>query len=462
MRPVALSVIFLAATSVLAQESDLAELRRPLELPTLSASAECPASIGTVGVVPIEAHIFGLPPGVVWFGTGPVYVMGWSNLDEAAVFQHTIRSGSAPGRYGFRFKTPVVSDVLYSGPILLRGRELETGREMTFSGGRNELILSGRDRFQLPAPGNPNDWRIWPPFFEMPEPGCYGVQVDTLIGSEVLIIALPDLLNSEGTSTNAISLLVPDAAAGQEKQVFFLPRDSQLRDDLTIVGLSERRLPAGLSRLTVPDSDTTYYVIDEVAALQRDVYTALSDIYRNDSDISIGTDQLRTDVIHLRIREETRDARYLRVDPALLFQTNEFFRAGGYSRATESIEVLEYQFPIDSCSGLDAAIERIEALLQDSVSSIVPREPMRPGEVRTVSVDGAQYSLNVRLGLGLHGSFGVSQNNGALFDAVRSIRTAVHECSMALEPEVKAHDFSGAIDPEYLQFLQDLNRRLSE
>ena len=458
MRPVALSVIFLAASSVLGQEPDFEELRRPLELPIVSASAECPASIGAVGVVPIEARVFGLPPGLVWFGAGPVYVLGWSNLDEAATFQRTIRSGSAQGAYGFRFKTPVVSDISYAGPILLRGRELETGREMTFDRGRNELILSGRSRLQLPTSGNPNDWRIWPPFFEMPEPGCYGIQIDTLIGSEVLIVSLPYLVNGEEASNNAFSL----AVERQDKQALFLPRDSQLRDELSVAGLRELRLPSGLSRLIVPDSDTTYYVIDEVAASQKDIYSALSDIYQNDSDISIGTDQLRTDVIHLRVREETRDVRYVVVEPALLFQVNDFFTAGGYSRAGESMEVLEYQFPIDSCSELNAAIERMEALLRDSVSSIVPREPMRAGEVGTVSVDGAQYTLNVRLGLGLRGSFGVSQNNGVLFEAVRSIRTAVRECSMPLEPEVRAHDVSHAIDPEYLQFLRDLNRSLSE
>lgn len=202
MRLFTISVLFLAASSVLAQELDLAEIRRPLDLPMISGSARCPASTGIVGVVPSQPHIFGAWPGSVWFGTGPVYFKGWTN-DEAAIFQRTIRSGSAAVPYDFGFKTPVVSDVSYSGPILLRGRELETGRAMTFSGGGNELILSGPWGHLRAATGNPDDWRFWPTSFEMPEPGCYGVQIDTLMHSEVLVVeALPHILASEETSTD--------------------------------------------------------------------------------------------------------------------------------------------------------------------------------------------------------------------------------------------------------------------
>jgi hypothetical protein len=59
---------------------------------------------------------------------------------------------------------------------------------MTFSGGRDELILSGPWGHLRASTGNPDDWRFWPTSFEMPEPGCYGVQIDTLLGSEVLIV----------------------------------------------------------------------------------------------------------------------------------------------------------------------------------------------------------------------------------------------------------------------------------
>ena len=191
------------------------------------------------------------------------------------------------------------------------------------------------------------------------------------------------------------SLLGAGSAGGQESQALFLPRDGQRIDEMTVTGTRERRLPSGLTRLTVPDSATTYYVIDEVNAARGDLFDAFADISRNDSDISIGYDQLRSDFVHLRIRESARDVRHIRMEPALLFQLSEFFRAGGYANGPGSIKFVEYQSPIADCPGLDAAIDRMEALLLDSVSNI--GAPLEPADV--LVVDGIGYRMTRAAGL---------------------------------------------------------------
>lgn len=206
MKPVLPAILMFSAVipyASSAQQVTEGELHRPLGFPTISESAACPASTGTYGIVPSQSHIFGSGPGAVWFGTGPVYFKGWSDR-ETAVFQRTIRSGDVAVPYDFGFKTPVVSDVSYSGPILIRGRELRTGRSMSFSASgqpSTELFLTGQWGHLRTPTGNPNDWRFWPTSFVMPEPGCYGVQIDTLLGTDVLIVeALPHRAAGEDAS----------------------------------------------------------------------------------------------------------------------------------------------------------------------------------------------------------------------------------------------------------------------
>ena len=232
----------------------------------------------------------------------------------------------------------------------------------------------------------------------------------------------------------AIALVGAGPTRGQEKEALFLPQDEQAVDELTVRGTSEMPLPAGLSRLRVPNSDRTYYVVDEMRAWRSHLHEAFADIYRNGSDISIGTDRIRSEFIHLRLRGDMLDVRYFQVEPGLLFQISDFFRAGGFANGSGSVEYLEHMFPISSCSGLGAAIERLEVSLRESVSRI------GPVPLDTVSVDGLSYGLRVRLGR-LMGSFGVDQNNDLMFDVVHSIRMTVRECSMAIEPQFRTRAF---------------------
>lgn len=264
-----------------------------------------------------------------------------------------------------------------------------------------------------------------------------------MFGAEALREQVADLgnsldgLRSRRLTLTAIILFCIGVAEAQETEVLFLPQDSQLVDEITIPGTRETTLSAGLSRLAIPGSETNYYVINEVAALRARLREALSNIWQNDSDISIAYDQYRSDFIHLRLGEGTRDARYFTVEPTLLFQVSEFFREGGFANGSRSVELLEYQVPIRNCSGLGPSIQRVEALLQDAVSRI----DVRPEPLEIVIVDGIGYQLQVRMGHALEGRFNVGENSGPLFDAVRSVRMAVRECSMAVEPELRTHDF---------------------
>lgn len=233
----------------------------------------------------------------------------------------------------------------------------------------------------------------------------------------------------------AASLLGAGTASSQSTQVLILPQDDQVVEDVTVAGTQERDLPSGLSRLTVPNTQTTYYIVDEVDAARGNLFNVFADIWRNDSDISIGYDQYRSEFIHLRIRNEVRDMRYIKVEPALLFQVSAFFRDGGYPNGAGSIEFLEYQRPISNCPELDAAIERMERRLQESVSPIYV-----PLESEEVVVDGINYQLRLRMGRALQGTFEVGENSGPLFDEVHSIMVAVRECSTDLEPEVRTRE----------------------
>jgi hypothetical protein len=230
---------------------------------------------------------------------------------------------------------------------------------------------------------------------------------------------------------------------GQEKEALFLPQDAQLLDERTVRGTTEYPLQPGLSRMTFPDSDITYYVINEVAALQGRLSDQLSDIWRNDSDISIRYDLYRSEFVHLRLRSENPDVRYFRVERALLFQLYEYFDAGGYANGGGSIDFLEYRMPIDACPGLDAAIRDMLVVLQSSTSSIGSQSESVPSDESDVFVtDAISYQLRARMGKTLEGRFSVSENNGrSLYDPVRAIMVAIRECSSEVEPESRRHDF---------------------
>jgi hypothetical protein len=155
---------------------------RPLRLPQLAPGGACAVSAGTRGTVPRQPHIFWGP---LWFGKGPVYLaLAWKATpgDDAnfaldpVPYQDNAR----------RAKTPWVSVPAYSGPILVRGRALDaSGRTLRF-----DASGSGpKDWLELEAPHAPSSshWSFWPSSMWVPGPGCYGIQIDTLSGTDIVV-----------------------------------------------------------------------------------------------------------------------------------------------------------------------------------------------------------------------------------------------------------------------------------
>jgi hypothetical protein len=85
-----------------------------------------------------------------------------------------------------RAKTPSVAVPSYSGPILIRGLALDASRRAllfsaTGAGPRNGLEL------QAPQAPAPSLWSFWASSMWVPGPGCYGVQIDTLGATDVVV-----------------------------------------------------------------------------------------------------------------------------------------------------------------------------------------------------------------------------------------------------------------------------------
>jgi len=173
---------FLCPSSTAAQALEETFEQRPVNLPTLRPGDACPITIGHRGTVPIQRHIFG---GALWFGGGPVYfALAWkaSPGDDATFALEPVpREGNA-----HRAKTPWVAAPSYSGPVLIRGLALDaSGRALHFdatgAGARSSLELAA------PRAPAPSLWSFWPSSMWVPGPGCYGVQIDTLVATDVVV-----------------------------------------------------------------------------------------------------------------------------------------------------------------------------------------------------------------------------------------------------------------------------------
>jgi hypothetical protein len=176
------AIAFLRSSIVVAQSAEETLKQRPVNLPTLEPGDSCPITTGSRGTVPIQRHIFG---GALWFGKGPVYfALAWkaSPGDDATFALEPVpREGNA-----HRAKTPWVAVPSYSGPILIRGLALDASRrallfDATGAGPRNGLEL------QAPQAPAPSLWSFWASSMWVPGPGCYGVQIDTLGATDVVV-----------------------------------------------------------------------------------------------------------------------------------------------------------------------------------------------------------------------------------------------------------------------------------
>ena len=155
--------------------------RRSLQLPVLANGQRCPVTVGTRDTVPNQPHIFWSP---LWFGNGPVYLaLTWKeSADDAAKFSLArvpVENG-AP-----RAKTPWVSAPSYSGPIVIRGRALGAdSKALLFSVGD-----APQETLEIRAPNAPSPslWSFWASSMFVPGAGCYGIQIDTLSRTEIVV-----------------------------------------------------------------------------------------------------------------------------------------------------------------------------------------------------------------------------------------------------------------------------------
>jgi hypothetical protein len=134
-------------------------LRRPLQMPALAPGAPCPVS-PAASVAPA----FG--PAL---GPGPVYPV----FDADSTFTATPDLFPAPwlGRKVLWIAAPA-----YSGPVLVRGRQLAGPDEVRFGTGPAPVAELQLDT--ATGSGSAAPWRDWPGYTRVRGPGCYAYQVD--------------------------------------------------------------------------------------------------------------------------------------------------------------------------------------------------------------------------------------------------------------------------------------------
>lgn len=159
--------------------------RRPLKLPTLHRGQPCPVSKGSRDTVPHVGYIFCSE--CLFFGRGPAYFAlvplflahPDDNVAEMNLDNVFYRDGDA-----YSAKTPFVTRVDYTGPVLARGQRLEGKGKLKFhfdSGSTRDLQL------KAPVSVDQSLWSFWPTSLVIPGPGCYGLQIDTAQGTDVVI-----------------------------------------------------------------------------------------------------------------------------------------------------------------------------------------------------------------------------------------------------------------------------------
>jgi len=175
---VALAIVVVLATAGSASGRDGA-LSRPLHLPSPAAGARCPVSHGTLASK--LGHGLARMPVA---GDGPAYMMSVGG--EPAGFVSI--EGSRVDLQGWRGQVaPWIADPRYRGPLLIRGARIDAPGPLRFSRGDTGEHLKAI--YQRRGQGvQPNGWRVWGGALLVRKPGCYGLQVDGLTFSSVIVI----------------------------------------------------------------------------------------------------------------------------------------------------------------------------------------------------------------------------------------------------------------------------------
>ncbi len=150
--------------------------QRPLRLPTLAPGATCP----TGSPRPVASWV---GPAI---GAGPVYSIGYGPGPAAILrFGGTTESGG-----WYLEKILWLAAPRASGPILVRGHQLDGSNAVRFGDGAtpaSDLLLS--DVSQVGVSGSGFGWRNFVAYTRIRAAGCYAYQVDTVAGSEVIVFA---------------------------------------------------------------------------------------------------------------------------------------------------------------------------------------------------------------------------------------------------------------------------------
>jgi len=141
-------------------------LRRPLQIPMLSAGSACPAAEqnGTLG----DHGDLDLPTAPA-FGPGPAYPTLASDGGRAVLWY---RVGFSPDK-GWEGTKVLWTVPRYNGPYIVRGRQLDGANELQFDQGPN---WSNKLHAQLRLVGPYT--RLNPAATYLGAPGCYAYQID--------------------------------------------------------------------------------------------------------------------------------------------------------------------------------------------------------------------------------------------------------------------------------------------
>jgi hypothetical protein len=155
-------------------------LRRPLHLPTLASGGECPAS---------DPHSISKQFGGA-LGRGPVYpiIPFTKGVPGDLAFEYppsklSIFAGSDWGGQ----KVLWVIRRTYTGPVLIRGRQLDGPHALGFDGESRAY-----SELQIPPgtgaeEGNPGGWGGTTSEVRLKAPGCYAFQIDGTTFSSVVV-----------------------------------------------------------------------------------------------------------------------------------------------------------------------------------------------------------------------------------------------------------------------------------
>lgn len=161
--------------------------QQPLRLPTVTPGTPCPTAHG---------HLLATGEGMA-VGSGPLYAVlgqlqstGADERQRQGILQFEDAQAYGTGTSGWGgMKVLWVIDVHYTGPVLIRGRQVDGPHDVRFNGGLDQLYNSDAQPPPLPALrllGPPPETN-WPSQTRLQAPGCYAFQVDGLTFSEVIV-----------------------------------------------------------------------------------------------------------------------------------------------------------------------------------------------------------------------------------------------------------------------------------